>query len=286
MAKAISSPSKTKELLASYGLKAKKGFGQNFLVDPMITKKVAQVAEAEELVIEIGPGIGGLTEQLSLIAKKVIAYEIDESLKDVLYDNFKDAKNVLIYFRDFLQVDLTKEMQSWQKTFTKISVCANLPYYITSPVLFKLFEQSNITTITVMVQKEVGDRFYAKVHDSEYSALSVEAQSYYQIKKLFIVPGRSFNPSPKVDSLIVQLRRKEEIPSFNRSLYFQFVRDCFSQRRKTIRNNLQKKYTIDEIEKVLSICNISINQRPQNVSVEQYQKLFEVLYERKSICQN
>ena len=131
-----------------------------------------------------------------------------------------------------------------------------------------------------MVQKEVGDRFHAMVNDHEYSALSVEGQSYYEVKKLFTVPGRSFNPSPKVDSVIIQFQRKEVTPSFDREAYFGFIRNCFGQRRKTIRNNLQKNFSNEEIDKALQKCEIDPGQRPQSLSVLQYQSLFEVLYER------
>ncbi|MBW9212471.1 MULTISPECIES: 16S rRNA (adenine(1518)-N(6)/adenine(1519)-N(6))-dimethyltransferase RsmA [Terrabacteria group] len=278
MAKAISTPSRTKEILEQYQLKAKKNFGQNFLVDPIITKRVANEANVDGVVLEVGPGIGSLTEQLAYVAKKVIAYEIDLGLKEVLADNFSEFKNVEIQFQDFLKVDLREKIKEWKKQYGKVVVCANLPYYITSAVLFKVFAEEAIETITVMVQKEVGDRFNAKVNDSEYSALSVEGQSYYDIKKLFTVPSRSFNPSPKVDSVIIQFQRKAIMPSFNREAYFGFVRDCFGQRRKTIRNNLQKNFSNEEIDWALTKCGIEAGQRPQNLSACQYQALFEVLY--------
>lgn len=279
MEKAISTPSRTKEILERYQLKAKKNFGQNFLVDPVITKRVAQESNADSLVLEIGPGIGSLTEQLALVSKKVIAYEIDLGLKEVLQDNFSDFKNVEIVFQDFLKVDLDEQVKQWKKEYGKIVVCANLPYYITSAVLFKIFNQEEIETITVMVQKEVGDRFNAQVNDSEYSALSVEGQSYYEVKKLFTVPGRSFNPSPKVDSVIIQFQRKERVPRFDRLTYLQFVRDCFSQRRKTIRNNLQKNFSNEQIDLALKKCGIEAGKRPQELTSEEYEALYGVLYE-------
>ena len=280
MAKAISTPSRTKEILEQYQLKAKKNFGQNFLVDPVITKRVAEEANADGMVLEVGPGIGSLTEQLAYVAKKVIAYEIDLGLKKVLTDHFASFENVDIQFQDFLKVDLHEKVEDWKKQYGKVVVCANLPYYITSAVLFKVFAEEKIETITVMVQKEVGDRFHAMVNDHEYSGLGVEGQSYYEVKKLFTVPGRSFNPSPKVDSVIIQFQRKEVTPSFDREAYFGFIRNCFGQRRKTIRNNLQKNFSNEEIDKALQKCEIDPGQRPQSLSVLQYQSLFEVLYER------
>ena len=246
MAKAISTPSRTKEILEQYQLKAKKNFGQNFLVDPVITKRVAEEANADGMVLEVGPGIGSLTEQLAYVAKKVIAYEIDLGLKRVLTDHFASFENVDIQFQDFLKVDLHEKVEDWKKQYGKVVVCANLPYYITSAVLFKVFAEEKIETITVMVQKEVGDRFHAMVNDHEYSALSVEGQSYYEVKEA----------------------------------YFGFIRNCFGQRRKTIRNNLQKNFSNEEIDKALQKCEIDPGQRPQSLSVLQYQSLFEVLYER------
>lgn len=278
MTKFIATPSRTKEILEQYGLHAKKGFGQNFLVDPIIVERCAQAAHCEGAVIEIGPGIGSLTEQLAIHSKKVVAYEIDESLPPILQDTLSQYDNVEIILQDFLQADIQTKVKQLKQQYGQVTVCANLPYYITSAVLFKIFDCGNdIPYITVMMQKEVGDRFVAQPNDSEYGALSVEGQYLYDVKKLFTVPGRSFNPSPKVDSVIIQFSRKEDVDtSINLQQFFAFVRACFKQRRKTIYNNL-KEYVSDgnQAKAILEKANIDSGARAQELSVSQIKKLYE-----------
>lgn len=279
MTRWISTPSYTKEILEKYGLRAKKGFGQNFLVDPVIVERCAQQSHCEGAVIEIGPGIGSLTEQLAHFSKHVTAYEIDEDLLPVLKDTLSAYDNVEILLEDFLETDLDQKVKALKEEYGTVSVCANLPYYITTPVLFKLFENQDISYITVMVQKEVGDRFAAKPNDPEYSALSVEGQYLYDIRKLFQVPGRSFNPSPNVDSVIIQFSRKREDEDV--SDFFAFVRACFKQRRKTIYNNLKEYFAEGEqAKKVLEEAGVSGSVRSQQLTVEE---LREVYHAAKSL---
>lgn len=276
--KLIATPSKTKEILEKYDKHAKKVYGQNFLVDPIIVERCAIASHTEGAVIEIGPGIGSLTEPLCMHAKHVVCYEIDEDLPKILEDTLSDYDNVEIILQDFLEVDLENKVKELKEEYGQVTVCANLPYYITSPVLFKIFDHGkDIPYITVMVQKEVGDRFVAKKNDSEYGAISVEGQYLYDVKKLFTVPGRSFNPSPKVDSVIIQFSRKENIDeSIDVKKFFEFVRGCFKQRRKTIYNNL-KEYLQDAslATSALEKANISSNVRAQELSVDELKKLFE-----------
>lgn len=277
MSRYISTPSRTKEILETYGLRARKGYGQNFLVDPIIVERCALASHCEDAVIEIGPGIGGLTEQLARHSRHVTAYEVDADLIPVLKDTLAEYDNVEIILQDFLECDLDGKVRELKEKYGQVSVCANLPYYITTPVLFRLFEHAEIPYITVMVQKEVGDRFAARPKDSEYSALSVEAQYLYDVKKLFTVPGRSFNPSPNVDSVIVQFSRKEtdRSPEEIRAFY-EMVRACFRQRRKTLLNNL-KEYLQDreKAEAVLNACGIPLSLRAQEADAEMLQKVFE-----------
>lgn len=279
MKRAISTPSRTKEILEKYGLRARKNFGQNFLVDPVIVERCAAQSHAEGAVIEIGPGIGGLTEQLAKNAKHVTAYEIDENLIPVLNDTLSDYDNVEILLQDFLECDLDAKVKELKDAYGTVSVCANLPYYITTPVLFRIFECPDIEYITVMVQKEVGERFAARPGDSEYSALSAEGQYLFDVKKLFTVPGRSFNPSPNVDSVIIQFHRKntaltkEELTEF-----FDLVRACFKQRRKTIYNNLREYLDDPERAKsVLASAGIEEGRRAQQLGVEELRKIYEEL---------
>lgn len=277
MAKMISTPSYTKEILNRYDLRAKKGFGQNFLVDPVIVDKCAAMSHCEGAVIEIGPGIGSLTEGLARYSKKVVSYEVDESLIPVLQDTLKDYPNVEIILQDFLKCDLRAKVDALEKDYGTVAVCANLPYYITTPVLFRLFEETpDISYITVMVQKEVADRFLASVNSAEYSSLSVEAQYLYNIKKLFNVPARSFNPSPRVDSVIIQFERKD-VQESNEEIqkFFTFAKAAFKQRRKTIYNNLKEYYESSEkTMEVLEKAGIDPSRRAQEFTVEELRALF------------
>ena len=279
MTRWIATPSYTKEILEKYGLRAKKGFGQNFLVDPVIVERCAQQSHCEGAVIEIGPGIGSLTEQLARFSKHVTAFEIDEDLLPVLKDTLSAYDNVEILLEDFLETDLEQKVRELKEQYGTVSVCANLPYYITTPVLFKLFDNPDISYITVMVQKEVGDRFAAKPNDQEYSALSVEGQYLFDIRKLFQVPGRSFNPSPNVDSVIIQFSRKRQ--DEDSSDFFAFVRACFKQRRKTIYNNLKEYYGDGEqVKRILEEAGVSASVRSQQLTVEE---LREVYHAAKSL---
>lgn len=279
MTRLIATPGRTKEILETYGLRAKKGFGQNFLVDPVITDRVAELAHCEDSVIEIGPGIGSLTEALAMHSRHVTSYEVDEDLIPVLKDTLSPYDNVEILLQDFLECDLDAKVKELNEKYGSTAVCANLPYYITTPVLFKIFDNASIPWITVMVQKEVGDRFAAKPGDSEYSALSVGGQYLYSIHKLFNVPGRSFNPSPAVDSVILQFERKD-VQKTNEEIkqFFELTRACFKQRRKTIYNNL-REYTGDaqKASAILETAGIPQGRRAQELSVEDLVKIHEAM---------
>lgn len=276
--KMISVPSRTKEILDKYGLRAKKGFGQNFLVDPVIVTRCAEEAHPEGAVIEIGPGIGSLTEALAQHAQHVTSYEIDESLIPVLEDTLQKYDNVEIILEDFLETDIRSKVKELKEKYGQVTVCANLPYYITTPVLFKIFAMGNdIPYITVMVQKEVGDRFAAQPNDPDYSALSVQGQYLYKVRKLFTVPGRSFNPSPKVDSVIIQFERREDVDlSIDIDAFSEMVRALFKQRRKTVYNNL-KEYVKDSerAKKILADADIKEGCRAQELTVEQIKRIYE-----------
>lgn len=276
--KMISVPSITKEILDKYGLRAKKGFGQNFLVDPVIVTRCAEEAHPEGAVIEIGPGIGSLTEALAQHAQHVTSYEIDESLIPVLEHTLQKYDNVEIILEDFLETDIRSKVKELKEKYGQVTVCANLPYYITTPVLFKIFAMGNdIPYITVMVQKEVGDRFAAQPNDPDYSALSVQGQYLYKVRKLFTVPGRSFNPSPKVDSVIIQFERREDVDlSIDIDAFSEMVRALFKQRRKTVYNNL-KEYVKDSerAKKILADADIKEGCRAQELTVEQIKRIYE-----------
>jgi 16S rRNA (adenine1518-N6/adenine1519-N6)-dimethyltransferase len=279
--KMIAAPSRTKEILEQYGLKAKKGYGQNFLVDPQLVTRMAQEAHAEGAVLEIGPGLGALTEALAQHSRHVRCWEIDPAMVRVLQDTLAGYENVEIREGDFLEADIAAEEKELRQAYGMVSVCANLPYYITSPVLFKIFEQTTIPWLTVMVQKEVGERFAAAPGSASYSALSVEGQYLYRIRRLFQVPARSFNPSPAVDSIVLQFERKSQLPQdVDTAGFFALVRACFRQRRKTLANNLRAELGEKrEVEEICRRAGLSPSVRAQNLSVAELVRLYEVLKE-------
>ncbi len=270
--KPIATPSRTKEILNKYGIHAKKGFGQNFMTNLSVVERMAEASHPEYPVVEIGPGIGSLTEQLAKRAPSVDAFEIDERLRPVLADTLQAYDNVTIHFQDFLEAQEEDIFGSHEK----ISVSANLPYYVTTPILFKLFEYGQrVPYITVMVQKEVAERFTAAPASKEYSALSVEAQYLYTVKKLFNVARTQFDPVPNVDSAVVGFSVHSDIPEdIPVQEFFAFVRDCFKQRRKTLYNNLKEIMDTDRISRILQDAGIEAGRRPQELSVNEYIQLY------------
>lgn len=280
--KTIATTARTREILNTYNLRAKKNFGQNFLVDASVTGRMASTLRDDSVVIEVGPGIGSLTEELAKRAKHVRSYEIDERLIPVLEDTLKDYDNVEIVLQDILETDINKELQPLVEKYKHIEFAANLPYYITTPVLFKLFESSiPFEKIVVMIQKEVADRFSAKPGTKEYGALSVESQYLYNVKKLFNVPRTSFNPAPNVDSAVISFTKHEKNEAVdNEELFFELVKACFKQRRKTLYNNLREYFDSKEkAESLLLKANIPLETRAEMLDLNQYIELYKALKE-------
>ena len=280
--KTIATTARTREILNTYNLRAKKNFGQNFLVDASVTGRMASTLRDDSVVIEVGPGIGSLTEELAKRAKHVRSYEIDERLIPVLEDTLKDYDNVEIVLQDILETDINKELQPLVEKYKHIEFAANLPYYITTPVLFKLFESSiPFEKIVVMIQKEVADRFSAKPGTKEYGALSVESQYLYDVKKLFNVPRTSFNPAPNVDSAVISFTKHEKNEAVdNEELFFEIVKACFKQRRKTLYNNLREYFDSKEkAESLLLKANIPLETRAEMLDLNQYIELYKALKE-------
>ncbi len=248
--------------------KFKKSYGQNFLQDDNIINNI--VCESNilpnSLVIEIGPGSGVLTKKLSQCAKNVLAYEIDNRLEEVLDEELYDCHNVDIIFDDFLKRDITNDIMKYE--YDNIYVVANIPYYITTPILMKLIESKiNYKGITIMIQKEVGDRFTAKVGTRDYGSITVFLNYYFDISKLFIVSRNCFIPKPNVDSVVIALReKKEKIKVKDESLFFQIVRDAFRFKRKNLRNNF-KNYNLSEIEEVLEKYHKSLTNRAEELEI-------------------
>lgn len=255
--------------METYQFDFKKSFGQNFLKDINLVKKIVRSAEIKEnsLVIEIGPGAGILTKELSLVAKKVLAFEIDKRLETILDHTLKDNSNVDIIYDDFLNRNLKDDLEKYN--YDHLYVVSNLPYYITTPIITKLInEQIDVDKIVVMVQKEVGDRFVAKPKTKDYNSLTVFLNYYFDIQKLFLVSRNQFVPKPNVDSVVVALTKKEQQYKLKDSnLFFTLVRDSFKYKRKTLKNNL-KNYDLTKIEQILNKYHMDLSVRAEQIPLE------------------
>lgn len=284
--KIIATPSRTKEILEKYDLYAKKNYGQNFLVEQGIVSKIAKSAMTDRpcIALEIGPGIGALTQMLAMEAKKVIAFEIDERLPEVLADTLSDFDNVEILLQDFMEIDLKKFVDEHREEGCDVVIAANLPYYITTPILFKIFESdADIKQITVMMQKEVADRFSAQVNTKDYNALSVMTQYLCDVKSVVKVPRMVFNPKPAVDSAVLQFRFKEKDMNIKEEDFFAMIKGCFKQRRKTILNNFSEFLDDkDKAREYLTRSGIDPTRRAESCRLEEFKVLYQVTYGNKS----
>jgi len=263
------SPKKMNELLEKNDFNFKKKFGQNFIIDENIINNIVLKSNIDKdtLVIEIGPGAGSLTYFLAKSAKNVLCYEIDTTLKDILTNNLKEYDNVEIIYDDFLKVNIKEDLKKYE--YKKLYVVANLPYYITTPIIMKLIEDNiGVDKIVVMVQKEVGDRFKANPGTKDYSSLSVFLSYYFNVKKIMDVSKNVFIPRPNVDSIVVEFNKKEK--NYNvkdEKILFKLIRDSFEFKRKTLRNNL-KGYDLDKIENVLERHNLDLSVRAEQIPLE------------------
>ena len=279
--KEIATKSRTMEIMERFDLHTKKVFGQNFLTEPGIVRKIADECFLNEnsCAIEIGPGIGALTEQLAKRAGKVMAFEIDERLKEVLPYSLVDYDNVEVRFEDFLNVDVKSVVDDIQKEYSDVMVAANLPYYITTPLLFKIFEsEADINRIVVMMQKEVADRFAATPNSKDYNALSIITQYLYDVRIVLKVSRNVFEPKPNVDSSVVEFKKKKDIiPVDNQQAFFNLVKACFDQRRKTMLNNYGKYLNDKEKAKSqLAKAGIEESRRAESLTLQDFIKLYEV----------
>ena len=266
-------PSKLSEILSKYGFRFTKSLGQNFLIDGNIVRKIADAAEISEddNILEIGPGVGTMTEELALRAKKVVAVEIDEKLRD-LHKETLDIDNVKVIYGDFLELDLEKiaEEEFGDEGF---KVVANLPYYVTTPIIEKLLlSKVNLISITVMVQKEVAKRLAAQPGNKDYGSLSVFINYYTDCKYKFQVPSSVFMPKPNVDSAVVNLKMKER-EDLDTDFLFKIVRAAFTTRRKTLLNsfsNSRLPYSKDDIKRALELSGIDEGRRAETLSLEEF----------------
>ncbi|MBQ8468328.1 MAG: ribosomal RNA small subunit methyltransferase A [Clostridia bacterium] len=259
----------------------KKKFGQNFLTDTNLLAAIAKDSEidSQTTVVEVGPGAGALTRELAKVSKCVYAFEIDTDLKEILDENLKGYNNVKVVFRDFLKMP-NEDLKA--VAGTGFAVVANLPYYITSPLITKFLTCGlEPKSLTVMVQKEVGERIVAKPATKDYGVLSVMVQlcGIPEIKRF--VGRQMFTPAPNVDSCIVHLSSIKTPKNYERIV--EFVKGCFASRRKTLSNNLSKMFEKDDVADVLAEAEIDPSVRAETLSAKEFEKLFQLF---DKICQN
>ncbi|MCM3497543.1 16S rRNA (adenine(1518)-N(6)/adenine(1519)-N(6))-dimethyltransferase RsmA [Paenibacillus lactis] len=284
----ISTPRRTKEIIARHGFSFKKSLGQNFLIDQNILGKIVEAAglDKEKGALEIGPGIGALTEKLAQMAGAVTAVEIDQRLIPILKEVLEPYDNVKVHHGDVLKVDLHELFRQDFAEVGKVSVVANLPYYVTTPILMKLLEEKlPLENIVVMIQKEVAERMAAAPGSKDYGSLSIAVQYYSEPKLVCIVPHTVFIPQPNVESAVIRLAVREEPPVSveDESFFFEVVQASFAQRRKTIANNLKSRFFADEgrerLEQLLEEAGLDPKRRGETLSIEEYARLSNVLYE-------
>ena len=274
----------TKFILKKYGIHANKSLGQNFLINEEVINQIIEKAEIDEndLIIEIGPGLGTLTSRLLEKAGKVICVELDDRMITILNDRFKLYNNFELIHDDILKVDLNKiinENLLENNNINKIKIVANLPYYITTPIIMKLLEEKlNITSITVMIQKEVADRLIAVPGDKNAGAITYSVYYYAEAEKVLDVANNSFIPEPSVTSTVIKLNiRKEPVIQIkDEKLMFKIIKQAFMQRRKTLVNalsNMDIFKSKEEIVKVLENLNINTKVRGEALTIEQYAQI-------------
>ena len=287
MKKDIATLSRTLDIIKKYNFYFKKHLGQNFLVDTNILQKMVKSADIKNNinVIEIGPGIGSLTEQLAKNANKVVAYEIDKTLITILANTLKNYQNIKIYHEDILKANLNEMIKKEFPNNNEIVLVANLPYYITTPIIIKLLEQHlSINRYCVMMQKEVAERLCGGPNTKAYNALTITIQ-YYAIPQIIMnVPKTVFIPQPNVDSSVLQLkiRNRPKVCVKDEAFFFRVVKGSFIQRRKTLLNNLKQslaEFDVNVILTALTKVNIKPTIRGEALTIEDYALLSDTLLE-------
>lgn len=276
----------TKALLEKHNLSAKISLGQNFLVDQKVINKIIEHVEASDdcVIIEVGPGLGALTERLLDISKHVVSIEIDKNMVAVLEDNFKDRDNFTLIHEDILNVDLRALVSELKEKYQDVYLIANLPYYITSDILLSVFELDiPFDLIMTMVQTEFGERLVSSHNTKSYRPITVIAKTFYKCRLSFNVSKNVFLPKPKITSSIVKMVKKDS-KIVDRKHYVDFIQLCFVQKRKTLFNNLRTEFEKDFVEELLKAAKIELNSRPAQLDINDYIRLYEVFYEKKSLC--
>ena len=286
----LGNPKNTIEVIQKYDFDFQKKFGQNFLIDTHVLDKIIAAAEItkDDFVLEIGPGIGTMTQYLAQAAGKVIAVEIDKNLIPILEDTLSEYDNVMVINDDVLKVDISGLVEK-ENGGRPVKVVANLPYYITTPIIMGLFEGNvPVESITVMVQKEVADRMQVGPGTKDYGALSLAVQYYAKPEIVANVPPNCFMPRPKVGSAVIKLTRYEKPPVDvkDEGLMFRLIRASFNQRRKTlvngIRNSGDFSLSKEEIEDVFNRCELPLNIRGEALTLEQFAMLANCIYDEKN----
>lgn len=281
----LGNPTNTVEVLKKYNFNFQKKFGQNFLIDSNILEHIVDAAEItrDDCVLEIGPGIGTMTQYLCERAREVVAVEIDKNLIPILSDTLSAYNNVTVIHEDILKVDINRIVQE-KNSDRPIKVVANLPYYITTPIIMGLFESHvPLDSITIMVQKEVADRMQVGPGTKDYGALSLAVQYYAKPEIMLTVPSACFMPRPNVDSAVIRLSRYQEPPvcARNEKLMFDIIRASFNQRRKTLVNGLSNasglKVTKDQVVAALEQMGLSVTIRGEALTLEQFARLSDIL---------
>ena len=280
----IGSAKKTKEILKKYDIQARKNYGQNFLIDENILRKIVSTSEItkDDGVIEIGPGIGALTEVLLISAKRVLAYEIDKRLSNVIENELGHYSNLKIKNEDFLKANIEEDIIFFDDC-PRIFVISNLPYYITTPIIFKLLESDNrIKDFYFMVQKEVGLRLTSKPNTKDYNSLSVLISYKAKAQICFDVSRNCFTPSPDVESVIIHIeRRKNDFSVKNERNFIKFIQSIFTQRRKTLVNNINAVYGVSKVEIAKKIGELGFNSniRSEELNLYEIKTIYEKIFE-------
>ena len=281
----LSDPKKTIEVIQKYQFAFQKRFGQNFLIDAHVLEKIVSAAgiTKDDCVLEIGPGIGTMTQYLAESAGQVIAVEIDTNLLPILADTLKDYSNVKVINQDILKVDINELVKEYNNG-RPIKVVANLPYYITTPIIMGLFESNvPIDNITVMVQKEVADRMQVGPGSKDYGALSLAVQYYASPYIVANVPPNCFMPRPKVGSAVIRLTKYKDAPIkvTNEKLLFQLIRASFNQRRKTLQNGIKNfgglNFSKEQVAQALEEMGLPASVRGEALTLEQFATLANIL---------
>ncbi|MET1250454.1 MULTISPECIES: 16S rRNA (adenine(1518)-N(6)/adenine(1519)-N(6))-dimethyltransferase RsmA [Sporolactobacillus] len=289
MNKRMSSPKTMQDVIRKHQFTLKKSLGQNFLIDENILNNIASAAgiDGDSYVLEIGPGAGALTQVLAAQAKKVIAVEIDRRLEPVLSDTLQDFDNVSIHFGDVLKLDLHQIIGEECPADASVTVVANLPYYVTTPILMKLLTAGlPINTIVVMIQKEVASRLQADPGEKSYGSLSIAVQYMAEPKIVMTVPKTVFVPQPNVDSAVIRLdvRKEKKVKVADEDFFFRLIRASFAQRRKTLMNNLVNnlydKTQKENLLRVLERVGIDPGRRGETLSIEEFARLSDALGDR------